>query len=199
VFVSRPEGQADLYTVEVSGTPPRRLTSHETDEMAPSWSADGRWIYFGSRRSGPWEIWRIPFEGGEPQQVTKNGGYAAFESPDGTSLYFVKSYEPGIWKTTLGCSNETLVVEGYSPGAWGSWALGTEGIYFVRNSEVGPEIAYRELDSGVTISVASVPDFMGPGLALSPDGERILFAQIDRHECDVMVGEGLLLNGYGAR
>jgi Tol biopolymer transport system component len=199
VFVSRPEGQADLYTVATSGTPPRRLTSHELDEMAPSWSADGRWIYFGSRRSGRWEIWKVPFEGGEAQQVTTNGGYAAFESPDGASLYFVKSAEPGIWRASPNCREETLVVKGYSPGAWGSWAVSSDGIFYVRNSEAGPEIAFHELESGTTVSVASVPEFMGPGLTLSPDGERILFAQIDRHECDVMVGEGLLLNGYRAR
>jgi Tol biopolymer transport system component len=200
VFVSRPEGQADLYTVAVSGTPPRRLTSHELDEMAPSWSADGRWIYFGSRRSGRWEIWKVPFEGGGAQQVTTNGGYAARESVDGASLYFVKSFEAGLWKASSpDCREETLVVEGFSPGAWGSWVLSADGVFFVRNTDTGPEIVFHELGSGTTASIASVPEFMGPGLTLSPDGERILFAQIDRHECDVMVAEGLLLNGYRAR
>ncbi len=198
-FVSRPEGQADVYVVAASGSPPRRLTSHALDEMAPSWSADGRWIYFGSRRSGRWEIWKVPLEGGESRQVTMNGGYAAFESPDGASLYFVKSAEPGLWKAPPDCREETLVVEGFSPGIWGSWALSSDGVFFVRNTDAGPEIAFYGLDSGVMTSVAPVPDFMGPGLSLSPDGERILFAQIDRHECDVMVGEGLLLNGYRAR
>jgi Tol biopolymer transport system component/DNA-binding winged helix-turn-helix (wHTH) protein len=197
VYVSRPEGQADLYVIQASGTPPRRLTSHPLDEMAPSWSADGRWIYFGSRRSGSWEIWKILAEGGEAQQVTANGGYAALEAPDGSSIYYIKSDVPGIWKAPLDCSEETLVVEDYSPEAWGSWAVTTDGLYLLRMTDDVLEIAYRDFSTGRTHSIAPVPHFIPQGLTVSPDGQRILYAQTDRQECDVMIGDGLLRGSSG--
>ena len=67
--------------------------------MAPNWSADGRWIYFASNRSGRWQIWRRPAEGGEAVQVTRKGGVTAFESSDGQWLYYAKSDTVGIWRT----------------------------------------------------------------------------------------------------
>ncbi len=195
VFVSRPEGQADLYVVEASGAPPRRLTTHPLDEMAPSWSADGRWIYFGSRRSGSWEVWKVPSKGGEAEQVTSNGGYAAFESSDGASVYYMKSDVPGIWKKPLEGGQETLLSEGPRPEGWGSWVVTSAGVYYMRSSESEIELAFHDFGSGTTSSIAPLPDFIPQGLTVSPDGRRILFAQIDRYECDVMIGDGLLRIG----
>jgi Tol biopolymer transport system component len=196
VYVSRPEGQADLYVIEASGAPPRQLTSHPLDEMAPSWSADGQWIYFGSRRSGNWEVWKIPAEGGEASPVTANGGYAALESPDGSSIYYVKSDVPGIWQSPSDCSEETLIVPGYSPDAWGSWVVTANGLYHLRIEDGGLEIAYRDFATGETRSIAPVPHFMPHGLSLSLDGQSLVYAQTDRQECDVMIGDGLLRGRY---
>jgi hypothetical protein len=59
-----------------------------TDGAIPSWSRDGKWIYFRSYRSGRSEVWRIAFTGGAPEQVTRAGGIAAWESADGRLLYY---------------------------------------------------------------------------------------------------------------
>jgi Tol biopolymer transport system component/DNA-binding winged helix-turn-helix (wHTH) protein len=192
VFVSRPEGQADLYIVETSGAPPRRLTAHPLDEMAPSWSADGKWIYFGSRRSGSWEVWKVPSSDGEAQQVTTRGGYAAFETPDGAWIHYIKSDVPGIWRMPVAGGEETLLVEGPPPEGWGSWVATDVGVFYMRSNGSEIELAFHDLDSGATSAIALVPDFIPQGLTVSPNGRRILFAQIDRHECDVMIGDGLM-------
>ena len=34
------------------------------DESVPTWSRDGRWIYFSSTRSGTTGIWKMPSAGG---------------------------------------------------------------------------------------------------------------------------------------
>ena len=41
------------------------------------WSADGQWIYFGSTRTGRFEVWKMPSAGGPAVQVTRRGGLAA--------------------------------------------------------------------------------------------------------------------------
>ena len=56
-----------------------------------SWSHDGSSIYFASKRTGRFEIWRAPTDTGTAVQITRNGGYAAFESPNGETLYFTMS------------------------------------------------------------------------------------------------------------
>ena len=32
--------------------------------LVPSYSRDGRWIYFASERSGDWQVWKVPSSGG---------------------------------------------------------------------------------------------------------------------------------------
>jgi serine/threonine-protein kinase len=53
-------------------------------------SADGRWVYYDSDRSGRPELYRVPTAGGEPQQLTDAPGrhYWPIPSPDGRELAF---------------------------------------------------------------------------------------------------------------
>jgi hypothetical protein len=45
--------------------------------MLPNWSRDGNSIYFTSKRTGQFEIWRTPVQAGIEGQITRNGGYVA--------------------------------------------------------------------------------------------------------------------------
>ena len=90
LFNSRREGSNDLYVLRVDTRELRRLTDDPADEDRPRWSRDGHWIYFGSNRTGRFEVWRMPAGGGAAVQVTKQGGRAPTESPDGGWLYYAK-------------------------------------------------------------------------------------------------------------
>jgi len=46
------------------------------NEHGPSFSRDGRWIYFASFRTGRYEVWKVPVTGGDPIQITHTGGCA---------------------------------------------------------------------------------------------------------------------------
>jgi serine/threonine protein kinase/Tol biopolymer transport system component len=81
------EGHWDVWTIGVDGAGLRQVTQHPGNENLPGWSRDGRWIYFGSDRTGRSEIWRVPARGGPEEQVTRDGGSMPFESPDGRTLY----------------------------------------------------------------------------------------------------------------
>ena len=92
VFHSRPKGQAELFLIRSNGGAPRQLTNGGNN-IAPSWSRDGRWIYYGSRRGGI-QVWKVAVQGGAPIQVTRNGGVIAEESTDGRFLYYGKYADP---------------------------------------------------------------------------------------------------------
>ena len=190
-FDARTDDGADIYAIDANGGKPRRLTSDAADDLAPSWSGDSTWVYFSSNRSGAWEVWQIPADGGRASQVTYRGGYNAFESPDGRYLYYAKRGVPGLWRYGITDSeDETLVLGALGTADWGNWALTDRGIYFVRRDATGPSIRFYSFATGWSSPVAAldaVPEH--PSLAVSPDGQTLLYTHIDRNESDILLVE----------
>ena len=54
----------------------KRITTESSEDVVPSWSNDGKWIYFASNRTGTLQIWKSPSSGGAARQVTRQGGFA---------------------------------------------------------------------------------------------------------------------------
>ena len=125
--------------------------------------------------------------------MTKNGGFAPLESPDGQFVYYAKFEDPGIWKVSVQGGEETLVLDRLQPGLWGYWAVSEQGIYFL-NSKAEPRPAiefYRFATRRATRVFVPEKDpiYGDPGLALSPDGRYILFAQMVQTQSDIMLVE----------
>ena len=66
-------GRTDLWALDLAtkAAQPRRLTSHPDNDGSGQWSADGRFVYFLSSRSGSNQVWRLSSTGGEAEQVTR--------------------------------------------------------------------------------------------------------------------------------
>jgi Tol biopolymer transport system component len=192
-FVSRPEGHEDISVMSAEGGSPRRLTTDPANDAVPSWSRDGQWIYFSSNRSGTRQVWKAPAKGGQAVQVTKHGGYAAFESPDGHVLYYAKLESAGLWRMPVDGGEERLVLDQLQAGYWGAWAVTDKGIYFI-NPEAKPR-ATIEFFSFATRRITRVavlvrePVNWFSNLAISPDGRWILYTQLDQSGNDIMLVE----------
>jgi len=192
-FDSGAGGNADIYVVDSQGGPPRRLTSEPSHEIVPSWSRDGRWIYFASNRSGSGQVWKMPAAGGPAVQVTRHGGFAAFESPDGRFLYYAKSLTvPGLWRIPTNGGEETEVISSLEAGYWGDWAVVEGGIYYLDTTTTKPGIAFFDFTTHRTTRVFDLekpPARSAPGLAVSPDKKTILYTQLDALNSDIMLVE----------
>ncbi len=189
-FDARVDGNADIYLIDANGGEPVRLTEDEAANVAPSWSHDSTTVYFSSDRSGSWEVWRIPSSGGRPTRVTYQGGYNAFESPDGRMLYYTKKGEPGLWRREGDHEVETLVLGALESLDWGNWAVTNDGIYFIRREATGPTIRFYSFLSGWSTPIASLDDVPEePSLAVSPDGQVLLYTHVDHNESDILLVE----------
>jgi len=104
----------------------------------PSFSRDGRFVYFSSDRTGDWQVWKAAINGGGAIQVTSGGGFAALESGDG-NVYYSKSRgeNPEIWRVPVGGGNESLVTASVKPRTWRSWTVTRGGLLLFSDTPDG--------------------------------------------------------------
>ncbi|PYV79749.1 MAG: hypothetical protein DMG93_20250 [Acidobacteria bacterium] len=179
----------DVYVLEVpNGRPRRLLTFPEADNGAPNWSRDGNWIYFySSHEKGPLQLWKVPFQGGTPVRVTKNGGVYGTESEDGRFLYYSKMEQSGIWKMPLNGGREERVLDQPEGYQWFNWAVAPGGIYFVTQTDAQKsKIEFFDLAT-CKRAVIDVVEKLGFGLALSPDGKSLLYGRTESEDYEVML------------
>ena len=192
-FTSRPGGMAHIFVQDLNESIPRQLTLQEGNNLSPSWSHDGQWIYYSSNRTGSWQVWKSDLAGKTCEQITQDGGFGPIESDDGQYLYFAKTNEPGIWEMPLPSGNPVKIIDDLDPRDWGSWALNNRGIYYLRRGGRGL-IAHFDLDTRKmdTLYVVQKPvPVMDPALDIHPDGTRLLIGQVERNESDLMMIEGI--------
>jgi hypothetical protein len=156
--------------------------------MVPSWSRDGRWIYFQSDRSGQWRVWKAPAGGGEAVQVTRETpGGAAFESADGKHLYFTFG-QNGSWalyRMPIGGGEEKQVVPRVY--RWYAYSVTAEGVYFFPDPKT---LQLLEERTGLIRTVARLERNSADwGMAVSADDSFLVFSQADSR-ADLMLVEG---------
>lgn len=178
------EGSCDIYTMTPEGASIHRLTSDPARDETPAWSVDGHWLYFGSNRTGNFEIWKMPVnDPAQATQLTHGGGQWPNESTDGQYLYFRKG--PAIWRMPAGGGAENRVPGPDWPRAF--WFPGATGLYF---ADPGRQIVFQDLATGRLKQIAPLPkNAMVNGIVLSPDRRWLLYAQLDRAGSDIMLVE----------
>jgi Tol biopolymer transport system component len=184
----------NILAVNVSDGRVRDLTVDGSWNVRPSWSRDGKWIYFCSNRSGDPQIWKVPSRGGDAIQVTKKGGFEAFESADGKHLYYVKADGVGIWQVPVEGGDEVKLID---RGVRGAFAVTKRGIFIMDLvARPAPTIdcfgfATRQLARIAELPAGSRPAPSSPNIAVSPDEKWILYVQYDQWGSDIQMIEGV--------
>ena len=188
-FEFRPKAHSEIFLVDVPGGHSRLLpTLAGSDNGGPSWSRDGNWIYFCSDQGGgPLQLWKVPLQGGPPVQVTVNGGVFALESVDRQFLYFSKFDVPGVWKMPIQGGTETKILDQPDGFDWFNWSLTSRGVYFIDSHTKPATIKSFEFATGKQFSLFVPAQQPNAGLAVSPDGNYVLYVQPDIAESSIML------------
>jgi Tol biopolymer transport system component len=195
VFECRNESNDDICAIPAGGGVARRLTRHPATDRFPSWSRDGRWIYFSSDRSGSLQIWKAPADGTETGavQLTKGGGISPVESVDGATVYFGRQGAPGtVWKVPAGGGEETRVGNFTVNGRrYLNFAVGAQGIYYASTSD---PIHWFELwryrfSTGKSERIRRIETMFWQGLSVAPDDRWLLFVAAQDDHGDLQMVE----------
>ena len=191
VFHSNAEGRFDVYVVNADGGAARRLTSDPLADVYPTWSRNGKWIYFCSRRTGDGQYFKMPAAGGGPAHRVASGCGISMESPDGSLFYFTRGPGKSLWRVPVEGGEESQVLESLFGGIY---EVVEDGVYFVPPStpEAGFSVQFLRFATGAVEHVFSLegPPPLGMGLSVSPDGRSILYSQMGEWQSDIMLVEG---------
>jgi Tol biopolymer transport system component len=187
-------GNTDVYLVGADGGHLRRLTAEPSIDGVPSWSGDGRWIYFSSTRAGVTpDVWRVAADGGQAIRLTRNGGFEPRESPDGRFLFYLDrpptvpiGTVARLMRVPLTGGDEELVLERVRPFLWAVTNTGI--VYVTREPDFDAIDVYRFSDGHVARVgrlAFRIPGIF-PHLTASPDGRWALATNLVRFDTDLM-------------
>ena len=177
--------RTSLWVVGADGGEPRRLTAEEGGASNPRWSPDGTHVWFLSSRSGSSQVWRIPADGGEAEQVTRLAldVKALVPAPDGGRLVIAMEVFPGSTiDETKKRLDEAAKREQEGPAGrvydrlflrhWDTWEDGRRSHLFAMATAGGePADLMKDMDAD-----APSKPFGGPEeVAFSRDGKSVVF------------------------
>jgi len=204
-FDTRRSGHPEVYVADISELMPRKLVTNIPEMLVPSWSHDGKWIYFesftraqdapvtpGQLYDGE-KIYRCPAAGGDAVPLSSNPGMTAQESFDEKAVYFTDETDLGRHVRVAKISEPQVanesIVEGM-PSMWSTdlWTVVQGGIYFA--PEDSPRsIHYFDFNTKQVRHIFDVEKDFDGGLSVSPDGHWILYSQVDEHGGDILLVE----------
>ena len=180
-----------VFVIRLQGGEPRLLTQDDFENRCPSWSRDGKWIYFASARTGAWQVWKIPAAGGTPVQLTKHGGHAAVESADGKYVYYAKTpyANPQIWQVPLNGGTESVVSPLVRPPSWASWTVVDQGILFAESSGQGAPVLNLFDPKSRRVKTVGALDIVPFWLSATRDGKTAAFDKPGWRQSQIMLVE----------
>jgi Tol biopolymer transport system component len=193
VYDTVANGHSAIGIMNRDGSKAHIFASDAWDDMMPSWSHDGRWIYFTYKIGGSLQVCSKAAVGGSTKVLTaENGGSDPRESRDGRFVFYAAA--KGIWKVSVKGGGQSPLPGLEDVDSERYWTLAGNSIWFVRNT-LPPWVVYRyDLATQRISPVAKIdkqPDFGSPGLAVSPDLVYLLFGQVDERGTNIVAVDGI--------
>ena len=151
VYGSITDGIHNIWTINPDGSNQRQLTSNQDANWDPRVSADERFIFFTSNRSGSKQIWRMNMDGSSQTQLSEDdGGRVVFVTPDGNTVYYETSLYSNLGKITFDkdgkpvsslVSKERMFITGINP-------TGEMAAYFSQKADENYELVLMSLADG---------------------------------------------------
>jgi len=147
----------DIWSINRDGGEQRQLTNSPFKDFCPRISPDGRYIFFGSARSGSIQVWRMNSDGTNQVQLTnREGGYPIFVTPDDRWIYFQSGVQRRLWRISPEGNDETQVAEAevYQPAFSPNGKLAA---YFFREKAADSyKVAIMSIDNGKVLKSVSL-------------------------------------------
>lgn len=198
--------QTDIHSIAADGTKHRQFTYSE-DMAYPSFTADGKWVYYSSRTTdGIWHIHRVNRRGEAYLCMTPDSTSdlkAPVASPDGKRLAFFSEEEglTGIWLMDIKSREMDLMPEQDLELKNSDPAWSPDGRYLahVETGESGSRVVVRDARSFKELGgIGSNKKEKAVSPAFSPDSSRLAVTYRSDTGSDVFIAKTAVLLKKGS-
>ena len=208
VFMSKRDGNAEIYTMNTDGSEQVNLTQHPAADYNPAWSPNGRQILFSSDRDGIFDLYLMDADGTNVRKVFENNKYRwdPAWAPDGKRIAYAQG-DPGkvklqfglgfvpyadltLYITTVDGDSVEELTAGFNP----SWSPDGREIAFVMGGRKSTPLGIYDIRrrSHKTLLLKKMPWILKPDW--SPRGNTIAFTRLDGAQ---FTGQGFLSYNKG--
>jgi Tol biopolymer transport system component/DNA-binding winged helix-turn-helix (wHTH) protein len=187
-FDSRASGVSEIYVEDVSERVPRRVVTSRDNLSIPAWSQDCRWLFASEEN---YRLYRLPAAGGPAERFTDKSATHAVVV--GARVLFGVTDPNGLvlWSKPVAGGQEAPVENLPRLRYDDAWTATNSGIYFTDSSSKPVKINFYDFASRTTRTLLTVKDTpipgVGLGLAVSPDGHWLLYAQAGVEDSEIML------------
>jgi eukaryotic-like serine/threonine-protein kinase len=185
------DGRRHIWAIDADGGTPRQITRDEGEQIIPSWSRDGQWIYYSWAQAAGRDIWRIQPAGGAKQRITSDGeGLVGLESADGESLLYMSLPKRRLLAVPLTGGPPREVVACVDGTAF---AVGPERVYYVACGSGDAAVHIRNPVTGEDQVLGTLEKYdrgwRPSSFGVSPDGSAVLYRRATSSRMDLMLIE----------
>jgi Tol biopolymer transport system component len=183
LFASGAYGSANIWSIDADGGNRKQLTQGGTNG-APSCSPDGKWAVFNASHGGDYALWRVPIQGGAPEQLTNYASSYPVVSPDGEWIAFNDYAVRGVTKIgvipfTGGQPAKTF---DYSASSFAGypvihWTPDGRVLTYIRDQQGISNIWEQPLVGGIAKQITDFTAGQIFNFAWSKDGRQIVLAR----------------------
>ena len=193
-FVSKRDGNAEIYIMNPDGSEQVNLTQHPTEDYDPKWSPNGKQILFSSNRTdGIFDLYLMDADGKNVRKVFKNNEYRRNPawSPDGKHIAYAQAdrrkailafgarFAPTTELTLYIATPNGTSIEKLTKGFYPDWSPDGSELVFVVTGLKHTPLGLFDLQTHTqkVLHPKELPWTTSP--VWSPQGDKIAFAKLN--------------------
>jgi Tol biopolymer transport system component len=177
VYESNESGRYAIFKRRLDASAPEMLARLPDDSVLPEVTPDGKWVVFAqfpAPRVHANAIFRVPLNGGKPEQVSTGGAFDEFDCPvsnHGTCVLretIAKQFVYYAFDPVMGRGKE-LGRTDWMPNVLGDWGISPDSsmVALANHDPIRPGIRVVTLSSPTKSAIVNIP-LPGHGIILKP-------------------------------